>query len=157
MAKSKTNHRGSGAAAKKKAKPTASAFSRTRADHQLERAEDYVELIQELIKERGEARTVDLAARLGVSHVTVSRTLKRLKTAGWIHTEPYRAIFLTEAGEELAEKTKRRHEIVLDFLTTAGVSAQAASLDAEGIEHHVSPETLEVLRDLTEKLRNSGA
>ena len=69
-------------------------FSRTRADHSRELAEDYVELIDELITEKGEARAVDLADRLGVSHVTVSRTVRRLMRDGYVSAEPYRSIFL---------------------------------------------------------------
>lgn len=135
---------------------SAAGFTRTREDHQRERAEDYVELIQELIAEHGEARTVDLAQRLGISHVTVSRTLNRLKKSGLIRTEPYRAIFLTDEGEKLAEESRRRHEIVLGFLKKAGVSPETAEADAEGIEHHVSPETLDVLRKLTRRLEEMG-
>lgn len=128
------------------------AFHRTRNDHSQERAEDYVELVAELIGRQGEARAVDLARCLGISHVTVSRTLNRLQREGWIRTEPYRAIFLTPAGEKLAAEAKSRHEIVLNFLVAAGVPQGTANLDAEGIEHHVSPETLEVLRRLTARI-----
>jgi len=127
-------------------------FSRTRRDHQRELAEDYVELIDALIEEKGEARAVDLARCLGVSHVTVVRTLERLQRDGWITTEPYRAVFLTDAGRELAGRTRARHETVLRFLLAVGVPPTTALLDAEGIEHHVSPQTLEALRRLTEKL-----
>ncbi len=128
-------------------------FDRTRNDHSRERAEDYVELIAELTAERGEARAVDMARRLGVSHVTVTRTVARLQKAGWVKSEPYRAIFLTPAGEELAAEARARHLVVLEFLRAAGVSAQTANLDAEGIEHHVSPETLAALKKLTAKIR----
>jgi DtxR family manganese transport transcriptional regulator len=150
----KTKKAGQRARRKHETKPMhqANGFSRTRRDHQREQAEDYVELIQSLIRERGEARAVDMARALGVSHVTVSRTLTRLQKAGWIRTEPYRAVFLTEAGEDLAHKARSRHSVVIDFLIAAGVSPQTAVLDAEGIEHHVSPETLEALQGLTKKI-----
>ncbi|MBI1785118.1 manganese-binding transcriptional regulator MntR [Candidatus Sumerlaeota bacterium] len=128
-------------------------FSRTRKDHKLEQAEDYVELIAALTAERGEARAVDMARRLGVTHGTVTRTLARLQKAGLIKTEPYRAIFLTPGGKSLAAKARSRHKIVEDFLIAAGVCPATAALDAEGIEHHVSPETLEILAGLTAKLR----
>ena len=128
-------------------------FSRTRKDHKLEQAEDYVELIAVLTAERGEARAVDMARRLGVTHVTVTRTLARLQKAGLIKTEPYRAIFLTPGGKNLAAKAHLRHKIVLDFLVAAGVPAATAVLDAEGIEHHVSPETLNVLAEMTARLK----
>lgn len=130
-------------------------FSRTRKDHQREHAEDYVELIATLLAERGEARAVDMAHRLGVSHVTVTRTLSRLKRDGLIHTEPYRAVFLTSTGEKMADRARSRHSVVLEFLLAAGVHQATATIDAEGIEHHVSPETLEILKKLTRRIRQS--
>jgi DtxR family manganese transport transcriptional regulator len=115
---------------------------RSRRDRALETAQDYVEAIADLSASLGEARVVDLARRLGVTHVTVNRTLARLQRAGFVNTKPYRAIFLTGAGNKLAEECKRRHETVAAFLRALGVSEKVAELDAEGIEHHVSPETL---------------
>ncbi len=117
-------------------------FRRSRRDRSLETAQDYVEAIADLTLARGEARVVDLARQLGVTHVTVNRTLARLQKSGFVKTEPYRAIFLTEAGDTLAAECKRRHETVVSFLRSLGISERVAELDAEGIEHHVSPETL---------------
>jgi DtxR family transcriptional regulator, manganese transport regulator len=118
------------------------AFSRTRADHSHETAEDYVELIADLIDEHGEARGVDVARRLGVSNATVAKTLRRLADDRLIEQEPYRAIFLTETGRKMAGESRRRHRIVEDFLLALGVGAAAARIDSEGLEHHVSGETL---------------
>jgi DtxR family manganese transport transcriptional regulator len=98
-----------------------------------------------------------MARRLGVSHVTVTRTLARLQKGGWIRTEPYRAVFLTDSGRKLAADARRRHQVVLDFLIAAGVSRESATLDAEGIEHHVSPETLAAFETLTRRLRRGGS
>ncbi len=117
-------------------------FDRTRQDHRQERAEDYVELIEALIAERGEARAAYLAERLAVSQVTVSKTLQRLSREGFVSLAPYRSILLTEKGAELAASARARHQIVLDFLLSLGVSPETAEVDAEGIEHHVSEETL---------------
>ena len=117
-------------------------FRRSRKDRAMEIAQDYVEAIADLSVLLGEARVVDLARRLGVTHVTVNRTLARLQQAGFVHTKPYRAIFLTEAGRKLAAECKRRHETVVAFLRSLGISERVAGMDAEGIEHHVSPETL---------------
>jgi len=117
-------------------------FRRSRRDRAGETAQDYVEAIADLSATEGEARVVDLARRLGVTHVTVNRTLARLRQAGYVNTRPYRAIFLTEAGRALAEESKQRHETVAAFLQSLGVSRKISELDAEGIEHHVSPETL---------------
>lgn len=122
----------------------AAGFDRMRQARQTEIAEDYVELIADLIADEGEARAVDLAERFGVSNATVNKTLARLSREGLVQTRPYRSIFLTEAGAEMAHHCRRRHQIVLDFLTRIGVPPEAAAIDAEGIEHHVSEETLAV-------------
>ena len=122
--------------------PQAENFRRSRRDRATEIAQDYVEAIADLSASLGEARVVDLARRLGVTHVTVNRTLARLQQAGYVNTRPYRAIFLTDAGRRLAAECKRRHETVVAFLRSLGISEKIAEMDAEGIEHHVSPETL---------------
>ncbi len=114
----------------------------TRLAHAQERAQDYAEAIADLIAGCGEARATDIANVLGVTHVTVIRTVQRLQREGLVTTQPYRSIFLTEAGRKLAERAKARHEKVLSFLEALGVPCEIAQIDAEGIEHHVSPETL---------------
>ena len=129
----------------------AARYRRTRADHHTERAEDYVEIIAELIESKGEARVVELSKQLGVSHVTVNRAVARLKDAGLVTAEPYRSIFLTKEGLALAESCQERHRLVLDFLNALGVPEDVAILDAEGIEHHVSEETLRAFSRYLEK------
>lgn len=116
---------------------------RTRSAHALEVAEDYVEAIAELMEQNGEARVVDIARRLGVTHVTVTRTVSRLRASGLVIARPYRAIFLSSSGKSMAQRVRRRHEIVVAFLLALGLSDEAAHVDAEGIEHHVSRETLD--------------
>jgi DtxR family transcriptional regulator, manganese transport regulator len=117
-------------------------LSQTRREHAHESTEDYVEAIADLIAEGGEARVVDLAERLGVTHVTVNRTIARLQKTGHVTSLPYRAIFLTDTGRELAATCKSRHQAVVAFLRSLGISERVAERDAEGMEHHVSPETL---------------
>jgi len=119
--------------------------ARRRQDHSQELAQDYVEMIDDLIARTGEARLIDLARGLGVSHVTASRTLKRLQRLGLVRTQPYRSIFLTPSGANLARESRHRHEIVVRVLTALGVPRPIAESDAEGIEHHVSHETLAAL------------
>lgn len=114
----------------------------TRLAHAQERAQDYVEAIADLIASHGEARATDIAKSLGVTHVTVIRTVQRLQREGLVTTQPYRSIFLTASGRRLAARAKARHEKVVAFLEALGVSRATARADAEGIEHHVSPETL---------------
>jgi DtxR family manganese transport transcriptional regulator len=128
----------------------AAPFRCTREAHQSEIAEDYVELIAELIDDGGEARGVDIARRLGVTPATVANTVARLQRAGLVAFAPYRSIFLTEGGRALAERCRRRHEVVLAFLRSIGVGEEAARRDAEGIEHHVGDETLAAFERLTQ-------
>lgn len=124
----------------------ASWFARVRAAHLMETTEDYVELVADLIDAQQEARLSDLAARLGVSHPTANKVVARLKEEGYIDSQPYRAIFLTEKGQKLAQKCKERHQIILEFLIRLGVDAQTAEFDAEGMEHHISEKTLTIMR-----------
>jgi DtxR family manganese transport transcriptional regulator len=135
----------------RRATQPAETFRRSRRDRAAETAQDYVEAIADLSAAQGEARVVDLARRLGVTHVTVNRTLSRLRQAGYVNTRPYRAIFLTGAGSKLAGECKRRHETVVAFLHSLGIPEKTAELDAEGIEHHVSPETLAAFERLLRK------
>lgn len=129
----------------------ASWFERVREAHQTETAEDYVELIADLIEANGEARVSDLSERFGVSHATVNKIINRLNREGLVTNRPYRSLFLTEKGDELARYCKKRHKIVLDFLVSLGVSRETAAFDAEGVEHHVSRETLEAFEKYIEK------
>lgn len=108
-------------------------------------------MIGDLIGETGEARAVDLARRLGVTHVTVIRTVARLQKAGLVKTEPYRSIFLTPKGKRLAAACKQRHLLIVRFLRAIGVPESAARHDAEGIEHHVSRQTLAAMKKFVER------
>ncbi|MDX2259237.1 MAG: manganese-binding transcriptional regulator MntR [Hyphomicrobiaceae bacterium] len=128
------------------AEQQAERFKRVRDAHQTEVAEDYVELIADLIEETGEARVVDLANRLGVSSATVNNTVQRLMRDRLVTSKPYRSIFLTPEGQAMADAARERHRTVRDFLVALGVDAETAEADAEGIEHHVSEATLAVFR-----------
>ncbi|MFH1806970.1 MAG: manganese-binding transcriptional regulator MntR [Pseudomonadota bacterium] len=125
----------------------AEVFAQLREAHAREVTEDYVEMIADLIDAEGEARAVALAGRFGVTAATVNNTIKRLERDGFVTSKPYRAIFLTDQGRELAEKCRERHRVVYEFLIALGVDPAIAEFDAEGIEHHVSIQTLEVFRD----------
>jgi DtxR family manganese transport transcriptional regulator len=126
----------------------AAAFIQVRRAHETEVAEDYVELIADLIDTDGEARQVDIAKYMSVSHPTVAKIVQRLQRDGLVSIKPYRSVFLTDSGRRMAEKSRRRHRIVLNFLKAIGVSEATAALDAEGIEHHVSEETLKIFEHL---------
>jgi DtxR family transcriptional regulator, manganese transport regulator len=117
-------------------------FRHAREARRVELVEDYIELIADLIADRGEARQVDIAARLGVAQPTVAKMLKRLIDEGLISQRPYRGVFLTQLGRDLAERSRARHQLVETFLRALGVDCDTARRDAEGIEHHVSAQTL---------------
>ncbi len=127
----------------------AAAFQRMRDAHQTEIAEDYTELIGDLISTTGEARLTDLAEHMGVTHATAAKVIQRLRRDGLVQSKPYRSIFLTQDGEAVAEASRRRHKMVFDFLRAIGVSERTAEIDAEGMEHHCSDETLAVFVRMT--------
>lgn len=125
------------------AEPTqAQRFGKARTAQSSALSEDYVELISDLLADGGEARPTDLARRLGVSHATAIKTIGRLKREGLAVAKPYRGVFLTESGQQLAARVRTRHRLVVDLLLAVGVPAEAAEQDAEGIEHHVSDASL---------------
>jgi DtxR family manganese transport transcriptional regulator len=105
--------------------------------------EDYVELIADLLAAHGEARATEIAKRLGVTHPTALKSIARLKREGLATSRPYRGVFLTEAGRDLAARARARHRLMVKLLVSVGVPAEAAEADAEGMEHHASEATLE--------------
>ena len=117
-------------------------FGRARAARSTALLEDYVELIADLLATGGEARPIDIARRLGVSHPTAVKSISRLKREGLVTARPYRGVFLTEAGQMLAARVRSRHRLVVELLLAVGVAPEDAEADAEGIEHHVSEATL---------------
>ena len=119
-------------------------FEQVRNARNSETAEDYTEIIADLIRNAGEARAVYLAKHFGVTGPTVNSIIRRLVRDGLVVSKPYRSIFLTDRGQTLADYCKKRHEIVYNFLIKIGVNSDIAKNDAEGIENHVSAETLSV-------------
>jgi len=130
-------------------------FQAARNARRNELLEDYVELISDLIEQEGVARPVDIANRLGVKQPTVSKNLARLKREGYIHHERYRSIFLTESGVSLAAVCRKRHRIIVSFLLALGLSQATAEQDAEGLEHHVSDQTLRAFQHFVENYQGA--
>lgn len=124
---------------------------RTRKDHQSETAEDYVEAIAEILGEQEVCRLADLAKRFAVSNVTAHRIIVRLQNEGLVTTKPYQPITLTSQGKRLAARCRERHEIVYRFLLSIGIDKETAAIDAEGLEHHVSPKTLKRFQELADE------
>lgn len=130
---------------------SAARHDRVRKQHSDELAEDYVEAIADLLSDRGQARVTDLQQVFGVSHVSVIRALKRIEERGLAQKAPDGSWALTTPGKAMAKESAERHELVVQFLKALGVSDVQAEADAEGMEHHLSGETLEAFRRFTDR------
>jgi Mn-dependent DtxR family transcriptional regulator len=113
-------------------------------------AEDYLERIHELIEEKGYARVVDIASSLDVKQASVTSMVQKLGELGYVNYEKYRGLILTEKGREVALRIQRRHETLSRFFSLLGLDSKTQQADIEGIEHHLSPETLNCLADLAQ-------
>jgi Mn-dependent DtxR family transcriptional regulator len=113
-------------------------------------AEDYLERIHELIERKGYARVVDIASSLKVKQASVTNMVKKLGEAGYLKYEKYRGLVMTDQGRAVARKIQGRHETLARFFSLFGLDMETQRLDIEGIEHHLSPATLEILADLTD-------
>jgi Mn-dependent DtxR family transcriptional regulator len=111
-------------------------------------AEDYLERIHELIEEKGYARVVDIAESLQVRQASVTSMVQKLGEQGYLNYEKYRGLMLTDKGREVACNIQKRHEILARFFSQFGLDAETQLRDIEGIEHHLSPATMECLADL---------
>lgn len=111
--------------------------------------EDYLEKIYELIKGKGYARVSDIALALNLQPSSVTKMVQRLAEAGYLNYERYRGLVLTPEGEALGEAMKDRHTMLEEFLRLIGVPEETRRRDVEGIEHHVSPATVQAIQDLT--------
>ena len=126
-------------------------FKKVRDAHKNENTEDYLEIIADLLNFKGEARIVDIASKLDIAQATANKTIKRLQNQGFVKKEPYRSIFLTLKGQQVASISKKRHIIVLTFLKNLGLDIKTAEADAEGIEHHVSDKTLKKMEQFNKR------
>src|ERR1041384_7921773 len=112
--------------------------------------EDYLERIHELIQEKGYARVVDIASSLKIKQASVTSMVQKLDELGYLNYVKYRGLVLTDKGREVATRIRKRHETLSRFFSLFGLSAETQQQDIEGIEHHLSPATVEVLADLAE-------
>ncbi len=128
-------------------------FGKARSARSAALLEDYVELIDDLLAAHGEARATEVAKRLGVTHPTALKCIARLKREGLATARPYRGIFLTQTGHELAARVRARHRLMVELLLFVGVPAEAAEADAEGMEHHASEATLAAVADFLARRR----
>jgi Mn-dependent DtxR family transcriptional regulator len=113
-------------------------------------AEDYLERIHELIEEKGYARVVDIAESLQVKQASVTSMVQKLGELGYLNYEKYRGLILTDKGRRVATAVQKRHETLSRFFSLLGIDPQTQQADIEGIEHHLSPATVEMLADLAD-------
>lgn len=116
--------------------------------------EDYLEKIHELIDDKGYARVADIAESFGIAQPSVSNMARRLDEKGLIKHEKYRGMTLTEEGEKVAQRIRKRHGILAEFLDLLGIDGDTAYRDVEGMEHHISAQTLRGIEQIIEELRN---
>lgn len=112
-------------------------------------AEDYLERIHELIESKGTAHVADIAQSLNVGQSSVTSMVQKLADDGYLRYEKYRSLTLTDAGRAVAEKIHGRHTVLANFFTLFDLDDETQARDIEGIEHHLSPDTLNTLSDLT--------
>ena len=120
-----------------------------------ESAEDYLERIYELIEDKGYARMIDIARSLRKRQASVTRMVQKLGETGFVRYEKYRGLVLTSKGKSVARAVHRRHQVLEQFFTLLGVNGETAQRDLEGIEHHLSPGSVERIEELVEFLREN--
>jgi Mn-dependent DtxR family transcriptional regulator len=120
---------------------------KVREEQHTDRMEDYLEVIYELIRKKGYATQTDISESLNVSLPSVSKMLQRLEESKYLKYEKYRGINLTQEGINVAVNIREKHGLLSEFFKMIGVDEDVANIDAEGIEHHLHPQTLKKLRE----------
>jgi Mn-dependent DtxR family transcriptional regulator len=118
-----------------------------------DRMEDYLEVIYELIQQKGYATTADISKYLNVSSPSVTKMVKKLDENQYLIYEKYRGLRLTKAGTHIAKTIQEKHSLFAEFLKIIGVDDETAHLDAEGIEHHLHPTTIKRLEKFIKALK----
>jgi Mn-dependent DtxR family transcriptional regulator len=126
-----------------------------RKENRTDRMEDYLEVIYELVEQKGYATTVDISSYLNVSSPSVTKMVQRLDETGYLKYEKYRGIRLTDEGVRIAQNIRNRHGLLSEFFKIIGVDEESANNDAEGIEHHLHPETIKKLEEFIKVLKKN--
>jgi DtxR family transcriptional regulator, manganese transport regulator len=121
------------------------------------RMEDYLEVIYELIQQKGYATIIEISEYLNVSSPSVTKMMQRLHESGHITYEKYRGISLKDEGIVVATYIRNRHGLFAEFLKIIGVDEYTANRDAEGIEHHLHPESIKKLEKFINILKKNPA
>jgi Mn-dependent DtxR family transcriptional regulator len=118
--------------------------------------EDYLEQIHQLIETKGYARVVDISKNLEISQASVTNMIQRLHGEGYVIYERYRGVIMTEQGRQIGREIARRHEVLTRLLAAFGLDPVTVHEDVEGMEHHISRQTLAVLTLLMEELEGNA-
>jgi len=117
--------------------------------------DDYLEQIHNLIGEKGYARPIDISKNLNISQASVTNMLQRLDAEGFVHHEKYKGTTLTEKGATIAAAIITRHDALTEFLRLFNIDEETIYRDVEGMEHHVSKDTLSVITAIVSELKGN--
>lgn len=112
-----------------------------------ESAEDYLETILILQERIGQVRSIDIATEMNYTKPSISVAMKKLREQGYIETDKDGYITLTESGRGIATHIYERHTFLTDFFIALGVNAQTAAKDACRVEHDLSEETFDKIKE----------
>ncbi|MEI6222069.1 MAG: iron dependent repressor, metal binding and dimerization domain protein [bacterium] len=115
--------------------------------------ENYLKHIGELIANKGYARVTDIAGLMKIRPASVTIMVKRLEQLGFVKREHYRGLSLTAAGEKVSRNVATRHDVLVELLELLGLSSEVIEHDVDGLEHHLSDETLKAMRTLVVSLK----
>ncbi|MFC0214911.1 transcriptional regulator MntR [Paenibacillus chartarius] len=115
--------------------------------------EDYLERIYKLIDEKGYARVSDIAEGLEVHPSSVTKMIQKLDKDNYLVYEKYRGLVLTSKGKKMGKRLVDRHALLEQFLTMIGVQGENIYKDVEGIEHHLSWDSITCIETLVEYFR----
>jgi len=119
--------------------------------------EDYLERIYILIDEKGYARVSDIAEGLAVHPSSVTKMIQKLDKDNYLVYEKYRGLILTSKGKKIGKRLVDRHQLLEDFLTVIGVQDENIYTDVEGIEHHLSWDSITCIESLVEYFQRDPA
>ncbi len=114
-------------------------------------AEDYLEAILSLRNRQGNVRSIDIANELNYSKPSVSVAMKKLRESGYIQMDPDGSILLLPEGEKIAQRIYERHRLLTDFFIRLGVNPEVAASDACKVEHDLSAETFEKIKEFAQR------
>ena len=117
--------------------------------------EDHIEIIYSLIEQKGYARVSDIAEALSVLPSSVTKMVQKLDKDGYLIYERYRGLVLTPKGQKLGKRLLERHGLLEEFLRLIGVDEERIYVDVEGIEHHLSWNSIDRIADLVQLLEES--